>query len=78
MVLGVSAVAERVKHALADDPQTADYAIEVIDENGLVTLRGTVESQEDLTRAEEITSAQSGVIDVVNELQVEESGGGLF
>jgi osmotically-inducible protein OsmY len=78
MVLGVSAVAERVKQALANDPQTADYAIEVIDENGLVTLRGTVESQEDLTRAEEITSAQSGVIDVVNELQVEESGGGLF
>ena len=78
MAIGMSPIAERVTQALADDPQTADYALEVIDENGLVTLRGTVESEEDLTRAEEIASAQSGVIDVVNELQVEESGGGLF
>ena len=72
MAVGMSPVAERVTEALANDPQTAQYAIEVIDENGLITLRGTVASEEDLTRAEEIARAQNGVIDVVNELEVEE------
>lgn len=74
MVIGMSAVAERVIEALANDPRTAQYAIEVIDENGLVTLRGSVASEEDAIRAEEIASAQTGVLDVVNELEVEESG----
>ncbi len=74
MVIGMSAVAERVMEALANDPRTAQYAIEVIDENGLVTLRGSVASAEDAIRAEEIASAQTGVLDVVNELEIEESG----
>jgi osmotically-inducible protein OsmY len=73
MAVGMSDVAERVTEALANDPQTAQYAIEVIDDNGLITLRGTVESEKDLTRAEEIASAQNGVIDVVNELEVGET-----
>lgn len=74
MAVGMSPVAERVTEALANDPQTAQYAIEVIDENGLITLRGTVASEEDLIRAEEIARAQTGVLDVINELEVEEPG----
>ncbi|MFO7917280.1 MAG: BON domain-containing protein [Anaerolineae bacterium] len=74
MAVGMSPVAERVTEALANDPQTAQYAIEVIDDNGLITLRGTVASEEDLTRAVEIARAQTGVLDVVNELEVEGSG----
>lgn len=74
MALGMSSVAERVTEALANDSRTAQYAIEVIDENGLITLRGTVASAEILNRAEEIARAQTGVLDVVNELEVEGSG----
>jgi osmotically-inducible protein OsmY len=72
MAVGMSDVAERVTEALASDSQTAEYPIEVIDEDGLVTLRGLVGGEEDLIRAEEIASAQAGVLDVINELKVKE------
>jgi osmotically-inducible protein OsmY len=72
MAIGMSDIAERVTESLANYPQTAQHAIEVIDEDGLVTLRGVVASEEDRTTAEEIASAQGGVMDVVNELKVRE------
>ncbi|MGC9347684.1 MAG: BON domain-containing protein, partial [Anaerolineae bacterium] len=70
MVLGISDVRKRVEAALEEDERTADYAIEVIDQDGLITLKGEVSSAEDKQAAEDIASAQEGVIAVTNALVV--------
>jgi osmotically-inducible protein OsmY len=43
-----------------------------VDENGVVTLNGSVASQDIREAAEEITQQQEGVAEVINELQIEE------
>jgi hypothetical protein len=70
MAIGVSDVRERVEAALEEDERTADYDIEVIDQDGLITLQGEVASAEDKHAAQEIAEAQQGVIDVTNALVV--------
>ncbi len=66
-----SEIAARVRAALTEDPRTAGFSIEVIDENGIVTLRGEVDSEEANQAAEEIASMQEGVIEVVDDLEIE-------
>jgi len=66
-----SEVAKRVRTALANDERTREFGIDVVDDNGLVTLRGTVTSRETRQTAEQIAREQKGVIDVINDLQVQ-------
>jgi len=66
-----SDVAKRVRTALADDERTGEFGIDVVDNNGLVTLKGTVNSKETRQIAEQIAHEQKGVIDVINDLQVQ-------
>ena len=68
MAIGVSDLRQRVEAALEKDERTADYVIEVIDQDGLITLKGKVGSDEHAQAAEEIAKAQEGVIDVTNAL----------
>jgi osmotically-inducible protein OsmY len=72
MTMGSSQVRKQVLAALNKDSRTSDAIIEVIDNNGVVTLRGTVSSQETHEVAEEITRKQERVISVINELEVEQ------
>jgi len=65
-------LAHRVSIALKNDPRTRDAAIDVVDEGGTVTLTGTVTSEGIRQAAEEITQQQEGVVQVINELQVDE------
>jgi osmotically-inducible protein OsmY len=44
--------------------------IEVKDNNGIVTLKGTVESEQDRLVAEELVRQQEGVVRVVNKLHI--------
>jgi osmotically-inducible protein OsmY len=71
-MVGHSEIAARVRAALSQDPRTAEFSIEVIDENGIVTLRGEVNSEEASQASEEIARAQEGVIEVVNDLEIEQ------
>jgi osmotically-inducible protein OsmY len=66
-----TAVAARVEAALADDPRTSLAVIDVTSQHGVVTLRGSVDSPEISEAAEEIAEAQSGVVEVVNALEVD-------
>jgi osmotically-inducible protein OsmY/sporulation protein YlmC with PRC-barrel domain len=66
-----AAVTAHVTAALADDPMTAMAIIDVINEQGLVTLKGRVDSVEVRDAAKEIAEKQPGVVSVVNALQVE-------
>jgi hyperosmotically inducible periplasmic protein len=60
----------QVESVLLQDRLTEDSDIEVLDNNGIVTLRGTVPSREARDRAEAIAREVSGVTTVINELDV--------
>lgn len=63
-------VVARVIAALLEDPRTRLYPIEVSSEHGVVTLSGTVPSEEVKRAAEEIARRQRGVVSVINALHV--------
>jgi osmotically-inducible protein OsmY len=60
-----------IANALLEDPRTGDAIIDVANDRGIVTLTGTVASEEIRQAAEEIARDNRGVITVVNELKVE-------
>jgi len=66
-----SAIAAHVTAALTDDPMTSVAVIDVISEQGVVTLKGQVDSVEIRDAAEEIAEKQPGVVSVINALEVE-------
>ena len=66
-----SKVVERVATALEDEPRLRGATIDAVDENGVVTLTGTVSSEDVRHAAEEIAQQQEGVIQIINELQLE-------
>ena len=60
----------QVQAALMQDSLMKDYGIEVLDSNGIITLRGTVPTRATRERAEEIVRSVEGVTSVINELDV--------
>jgi osmotically-inducible protein OsmY len=63
----------RVQDALTHDDHLHDlhdHGIEVLDSNGVITLRGRVHSVEARERAETIAREVEGVTSVINELDV--------
>ena len=60
----------QVQAAFMEDRQMQDYGIEVLDSNGIITLRGTVPSRDARERAEAIVRGMDGVTSVINELDV--------
>ena len=60
----------QVESALLQDRLTEHADIDVLDSNGIVTLRGIVRSREERDRAEEIVRQVPGVVSVTNELDV--------
>jgi len=63
-------IAEEVSAALAEDPQTSAAVIEVVYDRGVITLSGIVENEGTHTSAEEIARRHTGVVSVVNALEV--------
>jgi osmotically-inducible protein OsmY len=60
----------QVESALLQDRLTEDGDIEVLDTNGIVTLRGVVRSREARDRAEALARDTPGVKTVINEIDV--------
>ncbi len=60
----------QVQAAFMDDREMQDYDIEVLDNNGIITLRGTVPTRTARDRAENIARNMGGVVNVINELDV--------
>jgi osmotically-inducible protein OsmY len=52
-----------------------DAAIDVVDEGGVITLKGTVATDELRQAAEEIIKQEQNVIQVINELRIESDSG---
>ena len=70
-MIGRSKLAERISEELETDPRTADAAISVVDDDGLVTLAGAVGDQEIRMAAEQVARSFDEVTEVVNDLEVE-------
>lgn len=60
----------QVQTALMNDSDLQDHDIEVLDSNGVITLRGTVPTREARERAEALVREMAGVTSVINELDV--------
>lgn len=59
--------------ALLDDPRTKEHGIEALDDNGVITLKGSVPSREVSEAAEKVTEDVFGVTGVINSLEVRKS-----
>lgn len=44
--------------------------IEIKDNEGIITLKGTVESEQDRLAVEDLVRHQEGVVDVINKLEI--------
>jgi osmotically-inducible protein OsmY len=60
----------QVESALLQDDLTQDYGIEVLDSNGVITLRGMVPNRKVREQAEAVARGVPGVSTVINELDV--------
>lgn len=60
----------QVESALLQDRLTQDYGIEVLDSNGVITLRGMVPNRNVREQAEAVARQVAGVTNVINELDV--------
>jgi len=60
----------QVQEALAEINELRGAQIDVLDTNGVITLRGTVPSVNARERAEEIVRGMDSVVTVINELDV--------
>lgn len=63
-------VQQEVQTALIQDQLVGEYGIEVLDNNGVITLKGIVPSREVSDRAEAVTRDIAGVQGVINELEL--------
>ena len=63
-------VQQEVQTALIQDQLVGEYGIEVLDNNGVITLKGIVPSREVSDRAEAVTRDIAGVQGVIIELEL--------
>ncbi len=76
--LGISDIAAQVQSALLEDEQTSKFGVEVVEEDGIVTLTGVVDSEEARDAAEEIASEQQEVLEVINDLELQEDAASII
>jgi osmotically-inducible protein OsmY len=69
---GDEALAEAILRELREDAATTDLNIQVEVDQGVAYLQGTVSDLEDAENAEDVAGRVPGVIDVVDELDIEE------
>jgi osmotically-inducible protein OsmY len=70
MLLEKKKLAEQLYALLRNDPRTEDALIDVIDENGIVTLMGEVDSETTKQAASEIVKGHPDVVAAFNKLVV--------
>jgi osmotically-inducible protein OsmY len=64
-------ISSRVRRLLRTDSATSMLQIHVSTEDGVVTLQGSVQTLDDTDNAAEVASRVDGVLDVIDELEVE-------
>jgi osmotically-inducible protein OsmY len=66
----MSDLRNQVQEVLLQDDDLRDRGVEVLDNNGVITLRGTVPTREVRDRAEALARQVNGVVNVINEIDV--------
>jgi osmotically-inducible protein OsmY len=66
----MNSLQQKVQTALLEDQRTQEVAIEVLNENGIITLGGVVPHHNTSEAAESIVKDIDGVVAVVNTIQV--------
>ena len=66
----ISDLRNKIQAAFLEDDLLEDFGVEVLDSNGVVTLRGDVPTREIRDRAEAVARDVPGVINVINEIDV--------
>jgi osmotically-inducible protein OsmY len=69
-VVSDDSVYDHVKRRLANDPDVKGGAMEIEVKQGVVTLRGTVDTDKQKQKAEKITKKVNGVKQVINEIKL--------
>jgi len=70
MARSESDLEELVSEVLLITDTIRQAVIEIKDDEGVITLKGTVESEQDRVAAEALTRQQAGVVDVINNLHI--------
>lgn len=65
-----TSVSDQLFESLKNDPRTKDAVIEIAFSQGILTLTGTVKSEQTRMAIEEIAKKQPGVVTVMNEVKV--------
>ena len=66
----MSNLRNQIQAVFLQDDILHEYGIEVLDNNGVITLRGIVPTRDARERAEELARGVEGVASVVNEIDV--------
>jgi osmotically-inducible protein OsmY len=66
----LSDLRNQVQAAFLEDDLLKDFGIEILDSNGVITLRGAIPSRDARDRAEAVARDVPGVINVINEIDV--------
>jgi hyperosmotically inducible protein len=66
----ISDLRTQVQTAFLQDDLLQDFGIEILDSNGVITLRGAVPTREVRERAETLARTVDGVTSVINEIDV--------
>ena len=66
----ITQLEDKIAENLLHDSRLANYPIDVINKNGIVTLAGEVSSSELAEAAETIARQTDGVIAVINEIVI--------
>ncbi len=62
---------QQINAAFRDDDDMKDYeGVEVLNDNGIITLTGSVPTPEARDKAEALVRRMDGVVNVINELDV--------
>jgi hypothetical protein len=69
---GDEAIAETIRRELREDAATTDLDVGVSVDRGIVRLRGSVPSLDDAENVEEVAFRVEGVVDVLDELEIED------
>jgi osmotically-inducible protein OsmY len=65
-----SKLARKVEKAILEDRRTGQARINVVDDDGILTLTGTVKDKRVSETVEEIARQFEGVLDVINNIDV--------
>lgn len=71
MSMKKSKLAVSIEKALQKDSRTQDSGIEVIDDSGVITLKGFASDDAARDAASEIVQQHEGVISVINDLELD-------